>query len=266
MKRHVPLCLLGSLVYLLSACVATNDTRSVQPPITQAATDVTTNSALIPVPKLERDSYDWDARHAAVLRIKETLDPEVVLIGDSITHFWGGTPKSGQARGAAAWQSTFGKYRTLNLGFGWDRIQNVLWRIDHGELDGLRPRVIVLHIGTNNTSETKNARKNTPEEIAEGIRAIVQRIRTKTPDTQVILMAVFPREQSPDHPRRQHISAINKLLAGFARETGITLLDLGPILLQSDGTISREIMSDFCHPTEKGYQIWGNALAPLLIP
>lgn len=108
------------------------------------AVDGPANSALIPVPKLEDDSYDWYARHAEVLRVKGTIDPEVVLLGDSITHFWGGEPRAGQANGSGAWQATFGKYRTLNLGFGWDRIQNVLWRIDHGEVDGLHPRVIVL--------------------------------------------------------------------------------------------------------------------------
>ena len=228
------------------------------------AVDVPVNSALIPVPKLENDSYDWYARHADVLHVKDRLDPEVVLIGDSITHFWGGDPKASQANGPRSWQSTFGQYRTLNLGFGWDRIQNVLWRLDHGELDGVHPRVIVLHIGTNNTSDTANARQNTPAEIVEGIRAIIRRLRAKTPEARIIFMAVFPREQRPDHPRRRLISEINSLLAELGDLPGITLLNIGPKLLQPDGTISPEIMADFCHPTEKGYQIWGEALASLL--
>ena len=222
------------------------------------------NSALIPVTKLENDSYDWYARHADVLRVKESIDPDVVLIGDSITHFWGGEPKAAQANGPGSWHATFGKYRTLNLGFGWDRIQNVLWRLDHGELDGLHPRVVVLHIGTNNTSDTESARSNTPEEIAEGVGAILRRLRAKVPDARIILMAVFPREQNPDHPRRVRISEINQRLADFAHMPGITFLDIGPKLLQADGTIARDSMADFCHPTDKGYQIWGEALAPLL--
>ena len=246
--------------------------QAIEPTLAQLMNDqpiavvAPSNSALTPVPKLEDDSYDWYARHADVLRVKEGLDPEVVLIGDSITHFWGGQPKAGQANGPRSWQATFGNYRTLNLGFGWDRIQNVLWRLDHGEMDGMHPRVIVLHIGTNNTSDTANARQNTPAEIAEGIRAIVQRIRAKTPAARIILMAVFPREQKPDHPRRHHILEINKLLADFGQVPGITFLDLGPKLLQPDGSISSEVMRDFCHPTEKGYQIWGEALAPWLGP
>jgi lysophospholipase L1-like esterase/acetyl esterase/lipase len=228
------------------------------------AVEVPSNTALVPVPKLEEDSYDWYARHAEVLRIKDRLNPEVVLIGDSITHFWGGEPKAAQANGPTSWQATFGPYRTLNLGFGWDRIQNVLWRLDHGELDGLHPRVIVLHIGTNNTSDTEHARKNTPAEIAEGVRAIVRRLRARTPDARIILMAVFPREQKPDHPRRQLITQINASLSELGQLPGVAWLDIGPKLLQPDGTISPEIMRDFCHPTEKGYRIWGDALAPLL--
>lgn len=229
------------------------------------AVEIPANSALVPVSKLEEDSYDWYQRHAEVLRVSKTIDPEVVLIGDSITHFWGGEPKARQANGPKSWETTFAKYRTLNLGFGWDRIQNVLWRLDHGELDGVHPKVIVLHIGTNNTSETANARQNTAAQIVEGIRAILQRLRAKAPDAHVVLMAVFPREQKPDHPRRVHINEINKLLAAeFGEIRGVTLVDIGPRLLEPDGTISREIMSDFCHPTEKGYKVWGEALAPLL--
>jgi lysophospholipase L1-like esterase len=228
------------------------------------AVEVPSNSTLTPVPKLEEDSYDWYARHADVLRVKDRLNPEVVLIGDSITHFWGGEPKAAQANGPASWQVAFGPYRTLNLGFGWDRIQNVLWRLDHGELDGLHPRVIVLHIGTNNTSETEHARRNTPAEIAEGIRAIVRRLRAKTPEARIVLMKVFPREQRPDHPRRRQIDEINRLLGEFARLPGVTVLDIGPQLTLPDGAISAEIMRDYCHPTEPGYRIWGGALAPLL--
>lgn len=228
------------------------------------ALDVPRNSALIPVPKLEEDSYDWYARHADVLRVKDRVAPEVVLIGDSITHFWGGEPKAAQANGPLSWQDTFSPYRTLNLGFGWDRIQNVLWRLDHGELDGLHPRVVVLHIGTNNTSETAHARQNTPEEVAEGIKAVLQRLRAKVPEARIILMAVFPREQSPAHPRRSQIAQINLQLAGLGGIPGVTFLDLGPKLLEPDGTISPRVMADFCHPTESGYRIWGQALVPLL--
>ena len=222
------------------------------------------NSATIPVSKLENDSYDWWQRHEDVLRVKAAINPEIVLIGDSITHFWGGEPKAKIARGPKAWDSAFGKSRVLNLGFGWDRTQNVLWRIDHGELDGIQPRIVVVHIGTNNTSQTKNARQNTAPEIAEGVRTVCERINTKLPHAKLILMAIFPREEKPDHPRRKLIAQTNGLLARIAVDKGYTFVDIGPKMLQPDGTLTKDIMPDFCHPSEKGYQVWADALIPLL--
>ena len=234
-------------------------------------TDVPANSAIIPVTKLENDSYDWWVRHADVLGIKDSINPEIVLIGNSITHFWGGDPKlkyaDGRPRkpnGPKAWESVFAPYRVLNLGFGWDRTQNVLWRLDHGELDGLHPRKVIIEIGTNNTSQTNNARMNTASEIVEGIRAICMRVRSKLPGAGIILMAVFPREQSPTHPRRILINEINRQLEVFAKGNQIEFVNIGPKMLAPDGTLPKEIAGDFCHPTEKGYQIWADAIRDLV--
>ncbi|NML39654.1 alpha/beta hydrolase fold domain-containing protein [Chitinophaga sp. G-6-1-13] len=225
------------------------------------------NTAIIPVPKLENDSYDWWARHAEVLRIKDSIDPEIIMVGNSITHFFGGYPllrsADGQLRkanGPEAWTALYGNHRVLNLGFGWDRTQNVLWRLDHGQLDGLHPRTVVVLIGTNNTSQTNNARANTPSEIVEGIAAVCGRIRSKVPQAKIVLMAVFPREQKPDHPRRVVINETNRLLAAFAAKENIRLVDIGPKMLTPEGVLLKETMYDFVHPTEKGYQIWAEAL------
>ncbi len=225
------------------------------------------NTAIIPVPKLENDSYDWWDRHAEVLRIKDSINPEIVLIGNSITHFWGGEPKlkdaDGKPRkpnGPQAWDSAFGQHRVLNLGFGWDRTQNVLWRLNHGELDGIYPRLVIIHIGTNNTSETENARKNTAPEIVEGISEICKKVRLKVPGAKIVLMAVMPREQFPDHPRRILINDTNRLLKIYAQEQNINFVDLGYKMLSPDGMLSKEIAGDFCHPTEKGYQIWADEI------
>jgi len=227
-------------------------------------TAVPSNTAIVPVPKLENDSYDWYARHAAVLQAKDRIDPEIVLIGDSITHFWGGTPEANHANGPKAFASVFAPYRVLNLGFGWDRTQNVLWRLDRGELDGLHPRIVVIHIGTNNTSQTGHARQNTAAEIVEGIAAICGRVRSKTPGARIILMQVMPREEKPDNPRRLQIGEINRLLVEFARTNHLDLLDLAPKFLKPDGTLPRSLMPDFCHPNEQGYMIWADALRPFL--
>jgi alpha-L-fucosidase 2 len=231
------------------------------------------NTAIIPVPKLEQDSYNWWDRHAEVLRIKDSINPEIILIGNSITHFWGGLPvlknENGELRipnGPNSWANTFGAYRVLNLGFGWDRTQNVLWRLDHGEMDKLSPRVVIVEIGTNNTSQTEHARMNTAAEIAEGVAAIVRRVQALTPNARIILMAILPREQSPQHPRRLLIDATNKLLAGYAMTAHLTYLDVGAAFLAADGTMLPGLTADFTHPTDKGYQIWADAIRPYLAP
>ena len=224
------------------------------------------NTAVIPHGKLENDFYDWSARHEAALKAKGALNPEVVLVGDSITHLWGGVPETPgrNPNGARAFEKAFADKRVLNLGFGWDRTQNVLWRLDHGELDGLRPALVVVNIGTNNFAGTANARENTPTEIAEGVREILLRIRAKTPAAKIVLMGIFPRGEKADDPIRAKVAAVNKLLAELGRESGITFLDLGEKLTQPDGMISREMMGDFLHPAERGYEIWGEALSPFL--
>ncbi|HKG07213.1 MAG TPA: GDSL-type esterase/lipase family protein, partial [Pedobacter sp.] len=230
-------------------------------------TDKPSNTAIVPVSKLENDSYNWWDRHAEVLKIKKAVDPEIVLIGNSITHFWGGVPalvdnagKPRKPNGPSAWDSVFGGRRVLNLGFGWDRTQNALWRLDHGELDGLHPRTVIIDIGTNNTSETENARMNTPEEIVAGIAQVCLRVRSKVPGAKIIVMAIFPREQDPKHPRRLMIAQINKVLERFAKENQLTFVDIGPSMLAADGSFLPGMMLDFTHPGEKGYQVWADAI------
>jgi len=229
------------------------------------------NTATLPVPKLEEDSYDWWARHAEVLRIKDSLNPEIVLIGNSITHFWGGVPalrysdgRPRQPNGPHSWDSLFGRHRVLNLGFGWDRTQNVLWRLDHGEIDGLHPRLVIIDIGTNNTSQTEHARMNTAPEIVEGIKAVYDCVHSKIPDAMIILMAIFPREQQTLHPRRILINETNRLLKVFADQEKIKLLDISAGLLAPDGTMLPGMTIDFTHPTDKGYQIWADSLRPFV--
>ena len=222
------------------------------------------NRALVPVPKLENDSYDWYARHAAVLAIKDRLNPQIVLIGDSITHFWAGRPRADIQNGPRSWKRLFGARPVLNLGFGWDRTQNVLWRLDHGEFDGLHPRWVVINIGTNNFSGTAHAQANTPAQIAEGIRAICVRVRSKSPESRIIVMGVFPRGARAGDPVRARIAGLNRLLPELGKAPGITFLDIGARFLEPGGELPQRLMNDFCHPTEQGYAIWAAALKPLL--
>ena len=100
--------------------------------------------------------------------------------------------------------------------------------------------------------------------MAEGIEAICGQIREKSPQTQIILMAVFPRGETPDNPYRAKIAQLNTLLAAFAKAHHLTFIDIGPKMLAADGSIPRQIMADFCHPAEKGYAIWADALVEVM--
>ena len=184
--------------------------------------DPSGNSVLVPLPKIENDFYDWWKRHGSVLEIKDEIDPEIILLGDSITHLWGGRPewKGRAAMGAESFAKTFTGKRVINLGYGYDRIQNVLWRLDHGEVRGLAPDYVVLNIGTNNLWPTKNARGNTPEEIATGIKTVILRLRAKLPEAEIVLMGIFPRGQKPDDRSRAKIARVNELLEEFGNVEG----------------------------------------------
>ena len=223
------------------------------------------NNALVPRSKIERDGYDWWKRHAAVLQwVNSGKKADVILIGDSITHFWGGEPKAKLRRGIQAWDSLFANHTALNLGFGWDRIQNVLWRIDHGELANQQPRLFVVHIGTNNLAGTANARASTPREIAEGIATVCDRLHAHAPKARIVLMNVFPRGRTPDHRYRTAIAAINQGIAPLAERPYVDLLDLTPRLLDANGHIPKSLMPDGLHPNAAGYQVWADALKPFV--
>jgi lysophospholipase L1-like esterase len=219
------------------------------------------NTALIPTERLELDSYDWYARHHAELELQKTLRPKVVMIGDSITNFWGGPPYSNRVNGPVAWQHLFGDTPVLNMGFGWDRIQNVLWRLRQGEFDGLTPDWIVLNIGTNNLTGTVNARASSPAEIVAGIDAIRRELLKRSPKSHLVVMAIFPRGAKARDPLRAPILEVNRLLMQrFGADASVTMLDIGSRFLQPDGSLPAAMMPDGVHPSEAGYAIWADAL------
>ncbi|MFL6576247.1 MAG: GDSL-type esterase/lipase family protein [Povalibacter sp.] len=219
------------------------------------------NTALIPVPQLEQDSYDWYARHFTVLATQKQMQPRVVLIGDSITHFWGGTPLSNHLNGPLAWKHAFADTAVLNMGFGWDRTQNVLWRLRQGEFEDLHPKWIVLNIGTNNFVNTAHARANTPEETTQGIEAICNELRQRSPNSRILLMAIFPRGASPADPIRTPIEATNRLLKQrYESDPVVKVLDVNKQFLAEDKSIPAALMPDQVHPSEAGYKIWADAL------
>ncbi len=205
-------------------------------------------------------SYDWMARHNAVVERVKQGKVDLLLIGDSITHMWGGVPEEQtiHGRGDYLWDKYFGSRNAVNLGFGWDRTQHVLWRFEHGELDGIKPKVAVVMIGTNNMGS------NSTEDIVTGIDTIVSQLRHKLPKTKILLLGIFPRDQNPSSPMRKQVEDVNRGISILGKEWMITYLDLSSKFLQEDGTISAEIMPDFLHPSAKGFGIWARAMEPTL--
>ena len=234
-------------------------TGTTAPALAQTAV---TNTAVIPVPKLENDFYDWYQRHEQVKAQIKQQPVELVFIGDSITHMFGGPAPSPVHHGQEVWARYYGKRNAVNMGFGWDRTQNVLWRLENGEFDGIQPKAAVLLIGTNNRTGTQNARENTPAEIAEGIEAICKAVHAKATGCKIVLLSVLPR--SPENfvaPIRE----INQRIAKLEALGYVTFLDLWPVFAEPDGLPKKELMADTVHPNEKGYQGWAEALEPVLV-
>ena len=205
-------------------------------------------------------SYNWMERHEKVDARVRQGNVGMILVGDSITHGWGGSPDD--VRGDSVgqlWTTYFASRNAVNEGFGWDRTQHVLWRFDHGEIDGISPKVAVVMIGTNNIGV------NTSADIEAGITAIVDELHHKLRRTKVLLLAIFPRGEQPTDPARRQVAEVNALLAAhLAHRSYVTYLDLTQTFLQPDGTITRETMGDFLHPTAAGYDRWVKAMEPTL--
>lgn len=243
---------------------AYTEDRKVKSELFEAKFDALPGAKPLPTPLVpctqDRDFpiYDWAKRHAAVTKLTAERQASLVFVGDSITQMFGGAPHDRSQPGKDVWEKFYAKRNAANLGFGYDYLENTLWRLRHGELDGAKAKVVVMHIGTN------NAGKNTPEEIAAGVRALLDEIHQRQPQAHVILMAIFPRGPKPDAMRAK-LDTTNKLLAQFAAPGKVTFLDIGAKFLQPDGTITREVMGDFLHPSAKGYEIWAEALEPVLV-
>ncbi len=221
------------------------------------------HSALVPAAKLEDDFYDWYERHASKCALAAGRRYPLIFIGDSITHLFEGDAGLG-SRGLRWWREAFGAHDPLNLGFGWDRTQNVLWRLANGEFAGQQPPLVVLNIGTNNLTGSIHAPTNTPAQIDEGQRAICALIHKASPATHILLMGIFPRS-TPDDPLRRQIREINALAALHVAETeNISFLDIGHLFLEADGRIAPHLMEDRVHPTEEGYRIWAEAILPVV--
>ena len=218
--------------------------------ITSAASAVA-HSAVEPAP---RPDEWWHKRHSGMNSNAVALGEkaQVIFIGDSITQGWEGDGKD-------VWARHYQKRNALNLGIGGDRTQHVLWRLDHGNIDGLKPKAAVVMIGTNNS----NGEDNTVSQIADGVAAIVRKLRERLPDTKVLLLPIFPRSENPS-PQRGKVLQVNQIIQKLADEKTVYWIDFGHRFLAADGTIPRELMPDYLHLSPKAYEIWAQAIEPRL--
>ena len=189
--------------------------------------------------------------HESYVKVAREGKARLVFLGDSITNGWN--------RQAPIWQAAFGAWQPANFGIGGDRTQHVLWRIENGELEGIRPEAFVVMIGTNNSRDDDAAG------IARGITRIVETLRTKQPQAKILLLAVFPRgERAANNAQRDKLIEVNRIISKLHNGESIHFLDIGDKFLQPDGSLTKEIMPDYLHLSAKGYQIWADAITPTL--
>lgn len=208
------------------------------------------NSATEPVPR-----EGWAYERYLALNQKTAENPgelDILFIGDSITQKW-------ETTGKKVWDEFYGGRNVLNIGISGDRTQHILWRLENGNIDGIRPRVTVLMIGTNNSGRTRN----TASEMLEGIKAVVTTIRASLPDTHLLVLGIPPIRREFDDQRGK-ILQVNQVLRKLDEEKKITFLDFGHLLVDMNGDIPEELMPDGIHLSGEGYRVWAVAMEPLL--
>ena len=218
------------------------------------------NSATKPAPR----DKGWEKRHEAFVGIAKRGNVDLLFLGDSITDAWGGEGH-GMGGGHKIFTSKFVPMKAANFGIGGDRTQHVIWRLQNGELDGIKPKVVQLMIGTNNS----NGSDNTAEEIADGVKGIIDEIKKKSPSTKVLLLAVFPRNTGKDDGakkiQKDKIDKVNSIISKLDDGgKSVKFLDIGSKFKDASGALPKELMPDQLHLSEKGYEIWANAVEGVL--
>ena len=196
----------------------------------------------------------WGTRHEQKLKeLKGREKVDLLMIGDSITHGWEG-------KGKKVWDEYYARRNAFNIGFSGDRTEQVIWRLQHGEIEGISPRLAVVMIGTNNTGH----RQDPPKQTAAGIKAILGELKKRTPKTKVLLLAIFPRGEKSDDKLRKINDATNEIIKDYANEKTVFFLDINNVFLTDDGTLTKEVMPDRLHPHESGYRMWAEAMEPMV--
>lgn len=217
-------------------------------PINPCSGPVKTHVAVTPV---TRPYTHWMERHYAILERIKNGNIDLVFIGNSLTQRW-------ESNGKEVWEKYYGNYNAVNMGFDGDGTQHVLWRIDHGEIDGILPKVVVLLIGSNHVNGY------TIEEISDGVKAICCRIRTKLPETKILVLGILPRGDATA-AAAYRLNKANEEASKIADDKFIFYLNCSEKFLDKDGNVSRTLMvADGVHLTKEGYQLLAEQLDPFL--
>ena len=203
------------------------------------------NDAVTPVPRTGAQL----TRHESFNERVKPGNADLLFIGDSITAGW-------EKDGKAVWEKFYTPRNAVNLGIGGDRTQHVLWRLDNGNVEGISPKAAVLMIGTNNSGT------NSSVQIAEGVEAIVKKLRAKLPKTKILVLGIFPRGADVNDAKRKVNVGANLSIRKLADGEMVHYLDIGDKFLNNDGTLSKEVMPDLLHLNEKSYATWAEAIEP----
>ena len=201
------------------------------------------SSTTIPVTQnRDADVYDWQQRHQKLLQVNKENPPKICLIGDSITHYWGGNSIDSLNSGEDSWGKITDTLSVGNFGFGWDYIENALWRVYHDELDGFEAEQVVIMIGTNNL-ET-----HSDKEIIEGLEILIQAIVKRQPNAKILLAGILPRQG-----REEQIHNLNITMSQLASSENINFENIGRVLLNENDKIEESLFLDGLHPNANGY-------------
>ncbi|MCF6357796.1 MAG: GDSL-type esterase/lipase family protein [Draconibacterium sp.] len=209
------------------------------------------NPAAKPTDKLSNNW--WKERHEMIAE-KNKSNPQLILLGNSILN---SLDKSSEE---VIWEKYLNKYNTVNMGFSGDRTENLNWRLQNGEINGISPKVALLLIGTNNTDGNHYLNVTQPEELAGGIWEICKIVREKLPDTEILLLGIFPYGYKPNY--RDNINkATNKIIAKFPREDShIHYRNIGSIFVDDNNKVKKSLMPDYLHPNTEGYLLMFKAI------
>ncbi len=206
-----------------------------------------------PVPGFYPDQpAAWMQFHEANVRRVKEGDIEVVFLGDSITQGW-------TSVGREAWEKNFAPLKAVNFGLGGDKTSNILWRLNHGTLDGIKPRVVVLMVGLNNLWSGESS----GEAIVDGIRANVEKIKSKAPDAKILVLGVLPIGPDPAGLDRARAAYINRLASGIGDGAGVRFVDVSEKFVSGKGGLTEGLYAaDSVHLTAKGYEVLAKEVLP----